>query len=251
MDVQQQILEQAPRLTRQDAFEFGCHAKLSCFNACCADLTVELSPHDAASLRRALGLTAEEFLKRHTRTRFDPGRGLPVVFLEMRDDPASTCPFVGEAGCTVYQDRPAACRLYPVGRALLAPDEGGGRQEFFFLLEEDPCVGYAQPRPWTIQAWLDDQGISQCDQVDDPWRAFCQHPALRSRLAEGRRPAPSLLNDYFRAFYSPDRFRDYLEATGEFARLGPADRAALLNGDAALLKFAATWMTGRLSNEGT
>jgi len=246
MDVHQQILEQAPRLTRSDAFEFGCHAELACFNACCADLTVELSPYDALRLERSLGLPEAAFLERHTRTRFDPGRGLPVVFLEMRDDPARTCPFVGEVGCSVYADRPAACRLYPVGRALLAPDEGGGLQEFFFLLEEDPCAGYSQKRRWTVQAWLDDQGVSQVDRVDAPWRAVCQHPALRTRLAEGRRLSPGLLNDYFRAFYTPDRFRDYLGATGELARLDPADRAALFNDDEALLKFSAAWFQARI-----
>jgi len=251
MDTQQQILEQAPRLSRSDAFEFGCHAELPCFNACCADLTIELSPYDVARLRRTLGTTDQAFHERHTRTRFDPGRGLPVVFLKMNDDETRSCPFVGEAGCTVYEHRPAACRLYPVGRALLAPDEGGAVQEFYFLLEEDPCAGYGESKRWTIQAWLDDQGVSQSDEIDAPWRAFCQHPALRTLLANGRRLAPGLLNDYFRAFYSPDRFLDYLEATGEFAKLGPAERSSLLSGDEALLQFAAEWMTGRLTNDGT
>jgi Fe-S-cluster containining protein len=248
MEVFEQILQQAPRLGRGDCFEFGCHPGLACFNACCQDLTIELSPADAMKLRRALGVSSDEFLKDHTRTQFDSRRGLPVVYLAMRADEPHTCPFVTPSGCRVYQARPAACRLYPVGRAVLAEANGQPPEEFFFLLEEDPCQGYQQARPWTVQAWLDDQGVTETDRQDAAFWRLCQDARLRDLLASGGRLGPRQLNEYHRALYDPDRLREYLEATGETERLGlsPQRLDSIFSQDAAILEFAISWLSGRL-----
>ncbi len=248
MDVHQQILEQAPRFSRSDAFAFACHPGLGCFNACCRELTVELSPADCARLRRALDLSSTEFLARHTRTRFEPQRGLPVVLLRMRDDPEQSCPFVGPAGCRVYEARPAACRLYPVGRATAADDGGGAPHEFFFLIDQEPCQGFGESQRWTVQRWLTDQGLDECDRLDAPWRAFCQHPALRRRLAAGERLTPRALAEIHQALYDIDRFRAWLAADGESERSGasPSLRRAINDDDEALLRFGLDWLTRRL-----
>jgi hypothetical protein len=248
MDVRQQILEQAPRFARSDAFAFACHPELDCFNACCRELTVELSPADCARLRRGLDLSSTELLARHTRTRFDPQRGLPVVLLRMRDDADQRCPFVGPAGCRVYEARPAACRLYPVGRATAAAAAGGAVREFFFLIEEQPCLGFGETRRWTVQQWLEDQGVDECDRLDEPWRAFCQHPALRQKLDAGEQLTPRALSEVQLALYDIDRFRAWLAANGELERIGasPALRRAIADDDGALLRFALDWLTRRL-----
>ncbi len=248
MDIRQQILEQAPRFSRTDAFAFACHPGLGCFNACCRGLTVELSPADSARLRRALDLSATDFLARHTRTRFDPQRGLPVVLLRMRDDPEHTCPFVGPEGCRVYETRPAACRLYPVGRATAVDDAGGAPHEFFFLVDQEPCQGFGESRRWTVQQWLADQGLDECERLDAPWRAFCQHPALRRRLAAGERLTPRALAEIHQALYDIDRFRAWLATNGELQGLDlpPAASEAIAGDDEALLRFSLDWLGRRL-----
>ncbi len=39
--------------------------------------------------------------------------------LKMLDDKERSCPFVTPEGCTIYTDRPANCRYYPVGQGAL------------------------------------------------------------------------------------------------------------------------------------
>jgi len=41
----------------------------------------------------------------------------PVILLQMRDNEKKSCPFVTAEGCSVYPDRPWACRMYPLGLA--------------------------------------------------------------------------------------------------------------------------------------
>ena len=40
--------------------------------------------------------------------------GLPVVSLRFNDSNDLACPFVTEAGCSVYPARPGSCRTYPL-----------------------------------------------------------------------------------------------------------------------------------------
>jgi Fe-S-cluster containining protein len=40
-----------------------------------------------------------------------------MVKLSMGRDEGHRCPFVTDKGCSIYEDRPEACRLYPVGWA--------------------------------------------------------------------------------------------------------------------------------------
>ena len=98
-------------------FSFGCHPGLPCFTDCCADVNIFLTPYDVLRLRRRLGLEAQEFLARHTILPFAKTQTLPVPLLRMKDDAQRRCPFVGPEGCTVYEDRPWPCRMYPVGVA--------------------------------------------------------------------------------------------------------------------------------------
>ncbi len=101
-------------LTSETRFTFRCHPGVSCFNECCAETTIILSPYDVLRLKRHLQLTAKEFLSRYTDQYTDDFSGLPLVVLNMAGE-KKLCPFSTLAGCGVYEDRPATCRYYPVG----------------------------------------------------------------------------------------------------------------------------------------
>ena len=64
---------------------------------------------------RRLGLTSEAFLSSYTERQTRGRLGLDFLFLRMRDDDKKSCPFLTPQGCSVYSDRPLACRLYPLG----------------------------------------------------------------------------------------------------------------------------------------
>ena len=42
--LQEKIIEEYPRLGPDDKFEFACHPGVSCFNKCCGDVNIFLSP---------------------------------------------------------------------------------------------------------------------------------------------------------------------------------------------------------------
>ena len=63
----------------ESAFHFHCHSGLDCFNRCCREATLILSPYDILRLSRRLGMATGEFLKRYTRREEEAGSGLPLV----------------------------------------------------------------------------------------------------------------------------------------------------------------------------
>jgi hypothetical protein len=102
---------------------------------------------------------------------------MPGVMIKLREDD-NKCPFVTPEGCTVYTDRPSACRYYPVGMADF--HEGGSRDEdgnenaikeekFFFTVREDHCKGFEEDKEWTVREWRVDQGVDIRDEMNKEW----------------------------------------------------------------------------------
>ena len=120
--LKQEILKSYPRLSEKSSFRFACHPGVPCFNDCCADVNITLTPFDIARLRKSLGISSGEFLSRYTVSELDESLTYPVISLKMNPDHKKSCPFVGEDGCRVYEGRPWACRMYPLGSA--SPMEG-------------------------------------------------------------------------------------------------------------------------------
>lgn len=73
-------------------------------NHCCRTLSIVLDRKDVARLARRLGTTVDAFVREHVGVAEDGTahfKGRP-------------CPMLGADGaCTVYEDRPRACRDYP------------------------------------------------------------------------------------------------------------------------------------------
>ena len=83
------------------------------------------------------------------------------MMLRMNEDDGKRCPFVGPDGCTVYDDRPWACRMYPVGMALPPARAGVEPEPVSFLFEDDFCLGREEARLWTVAAWRSDQRVDE------------------------------------------------------------------------------------------
>ena len=143
------------RLRREDRFSFDCGPSLACFNTCCRNRDLLLTPYDILRLKRALGLDSDAFLARYALYRVDEVSGFPVLSIRLLDTPERACPFVRAEGCGVYPHRPTACRLFPLARATGQPRGGSGMEEFFFLLDTPGCLGRKEPRHWTVSAWLE------------------------------------------------------------------------------------------------
>jgi Fe-S-cluster containining protein len=218
------------------AFRFGCHPGLACFNRCCREATLVLSPYDILRLSRGLGLATGEFLRRHTRREEEGGSGLPLVLVK----PARTggCPFLGESGCTVYGDRPAACRLFPLTQgSALTPQ---GVVDHCFLRRLDYCQGFAGEREWTVAAWQDDQGFAVFDRLRRPWIDLFLRQAQPGRPPQDDRT----LSQFYLMAYDLDGFRTFLFESAFLQVQGLTIEAArpLATDDLALLRFSAAYL---------
>ena len=129
------------KLTLHSPLQFRCHPGVSCFTACCHAIRIMLTPYDILMLRKRLNLPADEFITRYTEPVYLEKTDMPGLILKLVGD-NQACPFVTPAGCTVYADRPSACRYYPVGMADFheGRNEGAGSTEQFFFLVREPLT---------------------------------------------------------------------------------------------------------------
>jgi len=241
------ILKEYPRMQLEDTFQFACHPKLGCFNQCCADVTIVLTPYDVLRMKNALGMSSEEFHAEYTFVPFNKEQQVPVVLLKMKDDEQKTCPFISEEGCTIYEDRPWACRMYPVG--LASPSEGHTEKEFYFIMKDRPCEGLDESKTWTVSSWIDDQGIGQYNEMGELFKEISLHP----RLLGGMELTPTRMDMYYMACYSLDKFRRFVfESTflGKFDV--KSDVLEVIKSDEIkLMKFAFDWIKFSLFSEPT
>lgn len=193
--------EHVCELEKNEKFSFRCGPTVRCFNECCRQLDLALTPYDVLRLRKGLRITSGEFLDRYTVVELAEGEAFPQVFLAMIDDGRASCPFVTDTGCSVYQDRPGACRAYPVGRAAFL-DHDGKPSDFFVLLTEPHCRGFSDGEERTVTTWSDDQGLDAYNRINDLMMKITHHPKIR----EGFRPDREQMNR-FMVLYDLDGFR--------------------------------------------
>ena len=73
-------------LKTNDTFQFKCEKGIQCFNHCCADVNVVLTPYDALRIKNSLGITSGEFLEKYTNIMKPEQSLFPIVVLKMKDD---------------------------------------------------------------------------------------------------------------------------------------------------------------------
>jgi hypothetical protein len=213
-------------------FRFLCHEKLECFNRCCRDINIFLSPYDVLRLSRKLGLSTEAFLERYT-VRLQPWAArFPVLIIKMRDDADLVCPFVTGRGCSVYDERPWSCRMAPV--------EIRGENRYGFAFDSDHCHGLLEDREWTVAEWMKSQGNENYAQLE---RGFDQIP---QKLKFTGLPALDrhIRDMFFMACYNLDRFRRYV-FEGGFLQAFEVPRSTaekIRHDDIALLQFGINWL---------
>ncbi len=200
-----QLPEHQP-LEANEVFRFHCHPGIPCFTDCCRQLELALTPYDVLRLKKALGLTSGHFLEQYTVIEFEPEDLYPRVYLGMVDDGRASCPFVGNEGCRVYNDRPGACRTYPLGRG--ASLEAQGDKALHILIREPHCHGFAEEREQTLNQWQNDQDLQEYNRYNDEMLAVINHPALLT----GHRMSQKQADDFVLCLYDLDRFQKKVAA---------------------------------------
>jgi Fe-S-cluster containining protein len=233
----------------KERFRFHCHLKIGCFTKCCARLRLILTPYDVLRLKNRLGLKSDLFLEQFAETVFEPHNRFALVRLKMDGDPGQACPFLAKTGCTVYRDRPVACRLYPLGRAAKCLNKERDTRDKFFLVREPHCLGFETNRVWTVQEWLGHEGIREYNARNDPWLDI-----VTSDKGLGDQKDVSKKHQmFFMASYNLDRFRDFIFGT-RFFQVFDVPRPLirqLAEDDTVLMTFGFKWLRFSLYGEPT
>lgn len=245
----EKILNEYPRLKKDDKFTFSCNPGKSCFNKCCNDVNIFLTPYDIIRLRQRLGVKSSEFLDKYTILPIEETMKHPVVMLKM-DEETLNCPFVdSEKGCTVYEDRPWSCRMFPIGMASPA-EFGSPGDEFYFLLKEDVCKGFeGEGKEWTIQSWMDHEGVEKYNELGELFKEI----SLHERFLSQRVVQPVKLEMFYMVCYNIDDFREFVFNSTFLKRFKISDEQIekMQNDDEELLKFGFRWLRLAIFGEKT
>jgi Fe-S-cluster containining protein len=210
-----------------------------CFNECCCQLDLALTPYDVLRLKTALHRHSGMFLEQFVIIEWEEGMLFPACYLTMVDDGKASCVFVKEKGCRIYEDRPAACRAYPIGRGASRRADGAVTEQYV-LLREPHCRGFEEKQEHTPVEYFKEQGLAEYNRYNDQLMKLLQHPGVRA----GFRPNKAQAEQYIMALYNLDTFRQEL-SSGSIQMndpLSPMEQKAMENSDNVLLLVAVRWL---------
>jgi Fe-S-cluster containining protein len=230
------------RILAGERFAFRCHGGLSCFNLCCRNLDLYLYPYDVLRLCKALHLSSETFMERHTDVVMRKGEYFPEVLLRMAENEEKTCPFLTEAGCSVYMDRPDTCRTFPIEQGTILSPDGRVVEAVAFFRPPDFCMGQKEEKLWTLEAWAKDQDAERHNRMTREWglvrSLFSKDPwGLEGFYGKKGKMA-------FMSVYHLDAFRAFLFESSFFKRykVDPDLKRKIKRDDVALLRFGFDWI---------
>ena len=225
------------------SFRFACHPGVSCFTRCCRNLNLLLYPYDIIRLKQHLAINSEDFLNRYAGVVQGSNPYFPSVVMRMAENEERTCPFLDrDKGCTVYEDRPSACRTYPLERAVDRSPGSGAPKEFYFMTNHPYCKGHGEEQEWTVKEWVRDQQLVYYNEMDSLWAEMDTLFAKNPWKGEGAAGPKQLMA--FMVCYNLDRFRQYVEEHDLLShfRLDRSRANSIRKDDESLLKFGFDWL---------
>jgi uncharacterized protein len=250
--IQESPFEESPvmpnMLEGDRVIQFRCHRGVKCWNACCSNIDITLTPYDILRLKNRLGISSGEFLQKYT-VPFEMDKdGMPGVKLRAVEG-GTACQFMVPEGCSVYQDRPTACRYYPVAlMSLRRQDEFVDRQAYA-LVQEPHCLGHLEDQHQTIDQFRQDQGVVEYDEKGRGWRQL----VLKRKSAGPAVGTPTPLSNqlFFMASYDLDRFRAFVMSDGfnQTYEVPVDTMAEIVADDEKLMEFGIGFLKQVLFNE--
>jgi hypothetical protein len=217
--------------------EFSCHKGIGCWNACCSNIDISLTPYDVLRMKTRLGISSTEFLKDYTVPYEMEKDGIAGIKFRPVEG-GSACRFMKPEGCDIYTDRPTACRYYPVALLSMRKQDEYVDRDSFAIVKEDHCKGHEVNRPISIGDYRKEQGLEEYDELARGWRQL----VLKKKSSGPTIGKPSLRSRqlFFMACYDIDKFREFIqmESFGKLFELPADEKEALLKDDVGLLQFA-------------
>lgn len=226
----------------KDSFKFSCHSGVSCFTTCCKKVDLVLFPYDVLRLKKGLKIDSEQFMREYTSLVKGENPLFPSVLLKLTEDEEKRCPFLTEAGCSVYTDRPSACRTYPLERAVNRQSDSGRPEEFYFKTHHDYCKGHEEDNLFTVKDWVRNQRIDQYNLMNDLWAEI--DTIFRANPWKGEGSGGPKQQMAFMVCFDIDGFRKYAasESLIKRFRLTKDQKKRIMKDDAELQKFGFEWL---------
>jgi len=227
---------------RDDVFNFECHPGVECYTLCCCNVDMILYPYDIIRLKSALLLDSEEFLRSYTSLQKADNIYFPTVKLRLKEDESRACPFLADNGCSVYSDRPTACRTYPLERAVDRSRCSGAPKDFYFITNHSYCHGHSEKKSFSVKNWLRNQRLFEHNMMNDLWAeidtVFAGNP-WKGEAVGGEKQQLAFLVCYnidgFRRFVDKHKLLSHFHLEKELRRRITTD-------DSELLKFGFEWL---------
>ena len=217
--------------------QFSCHKGIGCWNACCSNIDISLTPYDVLRMKTRLGISSTEFLKDYTVPYAMEKDGIAGIKFRPIEG-GSACRFMKPEGCDIYSDRPTACRYYPVALLSMRKQDEYVDRDSYAIVKEDHCKGHEVNRRITIADYRKEQGLEEYDELARGWRQL----VLKKKSSGPSIGAPTLRSRqlFFMACYDVDRFREFVfaESFTKLFELKPEDKQVFATDDVALLQFA-------------
>ncbi len=224
------------QLNGDAVIQFRCHKDIDCFNACCKNIDIMLTPYDIIRLKNRLGMTSTEFLRLYTEP-FEFGKNSVGGVKYKPKEGTTECQFVTDEGCSVYEDRPTACRYYPIGLLSTRRQDENFDRASYALVTEDHCHGHFEDRKLTIDEYRNEQGLEEYDEMGRAWRQLILK--VKSAGPAIGNMSKTSLKFFFMACYDIDRLREFVrsEGFGTTYDVDPETMDKLLSDDLALMEF--------------
>jgi hypothetical protein len=231
-------------------FQFCCHPDIACFNECCRNIDITLTPYDIIRLKRRFEIRSDEFVARYTVPFAMDGHGMPGLKLATKPG-AAECVFLGEQGCAIYEDRPVSCRYYALGNMGVRKKDRPTVEDIFFVVKESHCLGHFEEKHQTVQEYRLEQGIEDYDDSNREWRDIVLKK--RSSGPTVGKPSDRSLQLFDMCSYDIDSFREFVCSVGfsEVFDIAADDKDKLLADEDALLTFAFRFLKQVLYGEQT
>ena len=138
--------------------QFQCRKGIACWNACCSNIDISLTPYDILRLKHRFEISSGEFLQKYTAPYEMEQSSIAGVKLRPVEN-GTACQFMNPEGCSVYEDRPTACRYYPVALLSLRRQDETTDRASYALVEESHCLGHQEPRRISVSDYRKEQGL--------------------------------------------------------------------------------------------
>ncbi len=198
---------QPTMLGEKTSLKFSCHRGVKCWNACCSNIDIPLTPYDVLRLKKRLDMPSGDFLKQYS-VPFEMDKdGMPGIKLKPVEN-GTACQFMTPEGCGVYEDRPTACRYYPVALMTMRRSDEYVDRSAYAMVKEKHCLGHFENKTQTIEQYRTEQGVTEYDEKAHAWRQL-----VVKRKSAGPaigKPTPVSNQLFFMASYDMDRFRAFI-----------------------------------------